>query len=103
MLLLDLLQLLQLVSLLAQWAVLHPRWPYLPLVVFQLINMASSNVQQVCVSVPMYLCSCWSVLGPVCRQCRVSWWTLLSARAAGGGLSACMRTHVFLVKFKFIY
>lgn len=58
MLLLDLLQLLQLVSLLAQWPVLHPRWPYLPLVVFQLINMATSNVQQVCISVLMDLCSC---------------------------------------------
>lgn len=48
MLLADVLMLLQLVSLLSQWAYLQPSpYPYLPLVVFQCINLAAANVLQV--------------------------------------------------------
>ncbi|GIL44401.1 hypothetical protein Vafri_1885 [Volvox africanus] len=43
----DFLVLLQLVSLLSQWRYLNPRWPYLPLVVFQLVNLAAANLMQV--------------------------------------------------------
>ncbi|GLI65583.1 hypothetical protein VaNZ11_009156 [Volvox africanus] len=43
----DFLVLLQLVSLLAQWRYLNPRWPYLPLVVFQLANLTGANLMQV--------------------------------------------------------
>ncbi|KAG2441146.1 hypothetical protein HXX76_003998 [Chlamydomonas incerta] len=47
MLLADVLMLLQLVSLLSQWAYLQPSpYPYLPLVVFQCINLAAANVLQ---------------------------------------------------------
>lgn len=47
MLLQDLLVLLQLISVLAQWPNLRPSWPYLPMVIFQLANLVAANVLQV--------------------------------------------------------
>jgi hypothetical protein len=45
--LLDLLMLLQLVSLLSQWDYLRPSWPYIPLVAVQCGHLAVANVLQV--------------------------------------------------------